>query len=112
MSSVTTVPYPAGRHPASIARACGVSVRTARRWRAAGQMPAAYALGLALVEDGDLGAVAPDWRGWRLIRGQLFSPDGWGFTPGEIQAAPLHVLLIGELRRQLARPQQFDLLAP
>lgn len=103
-------PYPEGRHPSSIARACGVTVRTAWRWKRAGHMPAAYALGLQLLEDGDLGALSPAWRGWVLRRDEIISPDNWRFRPGEIQALPLKVQLIGELKRQLARPQQFELL--
>src|SRR6478735_924718 len=102
--------YPADRAPESIARACGVSIRTARRWKASGSMPAIYLLGLQLLEEGDLGALHPAWRGWCLRRDQLFSPENWGFRPGELLAIPLQQQLVGELRRQLAKPAQFELL--
>lgn len=102
-------PYPIGRAPASLARALGVPIRTVRNWRKAGTMPAVYVLGLALVEDGDLGAVAPGWRGWMLKPHAIVSPDGWEFEPGQIQAAPILRQLVGELRRQLGQPAQREL---
>lgn len=75
-------------------------------------MPAGYALALALLRDGDLGVISSEWRGWRLIKGELFSPDNWGFRPGEIAAVPILYQLQAELKKQLRTPQQFALLPP
>lgn len=90
----------------------GMSLRTARRWKATGRMPASFALGLALLRDGDLGVLDPEWRGWRLIKGQLYTPDNWGFRPGELVAVPILYQLRDELQRKLKQPQQYDLLPP
>lgn len=42
------------------------------------------------------------WRGWRLCRGELVSPEGWRFTPGAVRAGELYrrrVLEIGDRDR-------------
>lgn len=85
----------AGLSQATAARLCGVTVRQVKRWEAgqARTPPAALAL-VRLVGGGDLGQVSPAWCGWRLVRGQLFSPENVGFAPGEVRALPL---LYGQL---------------
>ncbi len=73
-------------------------------------MPAGYALGLALLRDGDLGLLSKAWQGWKLTGDALYTPDNWEFRPGEIMAIPFKYQLISHLQRQLAQPQQLHLL--
>lgn len=53
--------------------------------------------------EGELGAIAPAFRGWRLDarHGELVSPEAWRFTPGEICSLPLQFGLVRELQRQV-----------
>jgi hypothetical protein len=44
---------------------------------------------------GDLGCFDPVWKGWRLCKGNLISPEGWEITKGDVISSPL-------LRQQLA----------
>jgi hypothetical protein len=44
---------------------------------------------------GDLGAFDLEWRGWRVYRATLVSPEGWEITKGDVLSSPL-------LRQQLA----------
>jgi hypothetical protein len=43
----------------------------------------------------DLGCFDVKWKGWRVHRGSLVSPDGWEITLGDVISSPL-------LRQQLA----------
>ena len=81
-----------------LAQLCGVSVRTARRWRA-GRLPA-YAVRLVALVSGELVQIDRAWKGWRLTPEGLRSPDGVLFTPGDIAAGPFQKQLIDELERQ------------
>jgi len=65
---------------------CGVDVTTARRWRRGAQRPPEWALPLLR---GDLSFFDPKWRGWRLIRGDLVSPENWIITLGDVLAQRL-----------------------
>lgn len=69
-----------------IARICEVDVTTARRWKRGAQRPPEWALYLL---EGDLGFFDPKWRGWRLIRGDLVSPENWIITLGDVLAQRL-----------------------
>ena len=66
---------------------CGVSVRTIRRWEKAGACPVWFSA-LLTAYAGDLGGLrgGEDWRGWRLVRGRLVSPEGDIFTPGQLRS--------------------------
>lgn len=94
-----------------LARGLGISLRTARRYKAAGEMPAVYALAWAIAVDGDLGAVFPTWRGWSMRDGQLWAPEGYGFHPGEVRAIPLRAQQIAHMTRELSEPRQLCLPA-
>lgn len=42
-------------------------------------------------QDGtELAQLDAAWRGWRLVRGELVSPEGWRFTPGAVLAGELY----------------------
>jgi hypothetical protein len=92
-----------------IAEACGIPDRTARRWIARGSMPYTARVTWRVVRYGDLGAVSPSWRGWRIVRDKLYSPENWDFRPGEVLTLPLQARMIHKLRRQLRTPGPVDL---
>lgn len=94
---------------ATLAAYCGASRRTAERWKARGKMPAGLALAVALLHDGDLGTFAREWRGWKLIRGELVSPERWTFRPGEVTAIPLVSQQLRLYQRLAAEPAQYAL---
>jgi len=75
-----------GRPINEIARICGVDITTARRWKRGAQRPPDWALCLLT---GDLSFFDPKWRGWRLIRGDLVSPENWIITLGDVLAQRL-----------------------
>lgn len=75
-----------GKQIKEIARICGVDITTARRWKRGAQRPPEWALCLLT---GDLGFFHPAWRGWRLIRGDLVSPENWVITVGDVLAQRL-----------------------
>jgi transcriptional regulator with XRE-family HTH domain len=80
----------------------GVSRRTWSRWeRGEARIPTAAVNLLRLVAAGELPAGGPAWNGWRFYKGELVSPEGIGFEPGEIRALPLQYAYIAELECQL-----------
>ena len=84
----------------------GAHEDTARRWKRSGSVPRHFADIVALRTTGDLGIVCEAWRGFALLRGELWTPDGWGpITPGDMTAIPIRVQHIRHLE------QIFDQLA-
>lgn len=75
-----------------IADLCGVDLSTARRWKRGAICLPESARKLL---EGDLGCMAPEWRGWIIRGGELLSPEGWSITVNDVLASPL-------LRTQLA----------
>ena len=72
-----------------LARLTGVHVTTARRWKRGAPLEPPVARLLSLLLTGDLGAISPAWRGWRLVDGKLYGPDLVdGFTPGDVLSIP------------------------
>lgn len=69
-----------------IAATCSVDLTTARRWKRGAQRPPPWAFPLLM---GDLGFFDPEWKGWRLIKGQLVSPEDWRISLGEVLAQRL-----------------------
>lgn len=71
--------------PGEIARCCLVSRKTALDWMAGRKRPSDRSLLLF-----DLlhrrRVLAGDWRGWCATDEALYSPDGWRFRPGALQA--------------------------
>lgn len=99
---------------AAIAACLGISPTTAREWRRKRHIPPTWRRSVAVLLHGDLGAIDPAWRGWRLSAGRLIAPEAgaYDYTPAELYAArqqpALIALLEGEveaLRRQLAAPE-------
>jgi hypothetical protein len=86
---------------------CGAS--TAKRWKAnPASIPEPARRLLALTLHGDLGALDARWRGWRIANGQLLSPDGNTFRPGEVQAIPFKEVLLKDYQRRQRLPSQGD----
>lgn len=98
-----------GLPPRLIAELARVSLDTARRWKRAGCVPP---WGRALIElgrDGELGLIAPAWRGFALKADRLWTPHGFAVRPGELAAIPYRAALLAALERELAEPQQRSL---
>lgn len=81
--------YFEGYSAAQLAELTGEHVTSARRWKRQGAPPAIAKL-LAILLDGDLGTIDPDWKGWHLVRGRLHGHDGLNFAPAEVLALPFH----------------------
>jgi hypothetical protein len=90
-----------GLTPQGLAELIGAHVTTARRWLRSRQVPRAVAAALMVLRFGDLGAISPDWEGWSLREGVLWSPEGDGFSPPQVRAAPLYERAAEEYRAQL-----------
>ncbi len=87
--------YPA----ALIARWCGVSVKTARDWKAGRRKPSRQALRLfALYRDGRVFEEA--WRGWRVTETGIVDPDGNATTLPQLRGYYLLLQYAGELASQ------------
>jgi Phage protein len=70
-----------------LAAITGVDISTARRWKRAGKLPATAARLLSIVVLGDITVLG--FTGWRILRGELISPEGWTYSPGEVMALTL-----------------------
>jgi hypothetical protein len=91
---------------AEIARACDVHPDTARRWKRTGNVPAAALRLIRALWEYDLGGVSGVWEGWRLVRGELVSPEGESFSPAAVRAGRYHRDFAQEAARRLAEPRQ------
>jgi len=98
--------------PAKLAELTFSSVRSARRWIAAGLAPCIAVRFLELIFRGPLGLISHKWDGWSLRRDVLHSPDGYAFEPGEITSIPLRHAQIAalefEIRRLQARCDEYE----
>lgn len=92
-----------------IARLTGAHPDTARRWKRAGKAPAAIAALLELRLAGELGLVDDGWRGFRLLRGRLWTPEDAPVTPGDVRAIPYRREQLRELERRARGPRQWEL---
>ncbi|MGH7144764.1 MAG: DUF3653 domain-containing protein [Planctomycetota bacterium] len=79
---------------AGLRERAGVSVVTLRRWKRTGRLPR-WAIILVAILSGELEQVDPAFAGWLIRAGELISPEGWRFTPGEIRSIPF---LYGQVR--------------
>jgi len=103
-----------GLQPVDLQRVFGISRRSALRWITQGVRPEIVAL-TRLVTLGDLGGIAPEWRGWILRRGQLHDPESSatiGFTPSELRALPLVHAALAAYRTQRRQEEGGRRLAP
>lgn len=86
-----------GMHIKDIARICGVSLKTAQRWKAGQTVPPKTAL---MLLSGDLGILDPAWSGWIIRKGLLISPEGWEAEPGHVRAMKMMNATLGVYRRE------------
>lgn len=84
---------------AELADLAGVDPATARRWRSLGRLPEPVRRLLEITALGRLDILG--WRGWKVVRGTLVSPEGWEFTPGA-------VLAISLMRQQISHYQTLE----
>jgi hypothetical protein len=81
-----------------IAELCGVSLATARRWKAGtSRVPrlTAAALEMGLVH------FIRDWPGWRFEGQEIVSPDGWRIRRDDALSVPLMHGQISALRQRI-----------
>ena len=82
-----------------IAQWCGVSVRTAQRWKTGKTKPTRSALRLfGMFRDGRV--LDDQWVGWSTRKGVLTDPDGNSTTQGQLRAYWIVVQLVAEYARQ------------
>jgi len=81
---------------------CRVTARTVANWRRRGALPPVLDHLLAVFRD--LGRVHPAWSGWQIScrKGELFSPEGVGFRPGDVHSLHWRLQQIRALRRRVA----------
>jgi hypothetical protein len=84
-----------GYPPELIARWCGVSVATARRWKRAGGASRS-ALRLFTLHR-DQRVLDDHWTGWKLHEGVLADPEGNSVSQGQLRAYGLVMQLAADL---------------
>jgi hypothetical protein len=86
-----------------LAHAAGVTERTARRWRAKGEVPEPYRAAISARTSANAGLASHAWAGWSFYQDQLISPEGVSYTPAEIRAAPLQRQALEAYKHERAR---------
>ena len=81
-----------------IAKLCGVTARTVRRWRDGTRRPPDLAL---MLLSRDLGYLDPLWKGWTIRAGSIVSPEGWTVSRNDALAVPLLHQQIAVLNAEL-----------
>jgi len=97
-----------GIDAAALAALGCVHLSTARRWKRTGKCPRVIARLVRVCHCGELDDIHRAWRGWRLVRGTLYSPEGWAFTPGAVRTLPLLQTQVREMRRERGYFAQAD----
>lgn len=86
-----------------IARICGVSLRTVRRWRDGTRRPPDTAL---MLLSRDLGYLDPHWRGWTIRGEHIVSPEHWRVSRNDALSVPLLHQQISVLKAENRRLQE------
>lgn len=86
-----------------IARLCGVSLKTARRWKDGSTCPPKTALSIL---SGDLGFLSPHWRGWTIRGENIVSPEQWTVSRNDALSVPLLHQQIAVLKAENRRLQE------
>jgi hypothetical protein len=82
-----------------IAETCGVSLKTASRWKAGTICPGYCELA---VLTRDLGCFAKEWQGWTVNGPDLVAPSGWCVNRNDALIVPLMHSQIAALRAKIA----------
>jgi hypothetical protein len=61
---------------------------------------------------GDLGCFDLAWKGWRLYRGNLISPEGWEITKGDVISSPLLRQQLAAFKTELKRLREAEVSIP
>lgn len=86
-------------YPASlIAEYCGVSVRTATRWKTGQTKPPPSAIKLFILHR-DRRVLGAEWEGWLINKDTLVDPEGNATTQPQLRAYALNYQLLRELLR-------------
>jgi hypothetical protein len=88
----------------------GSNINVTKRWKRAGRVPEKYRQWIEFMKDQNLGALLPQWDGWIVRDGALWTPERECITQGRIRAIPYKDALIRELQLQVSEPQQWKLL--
>lgn len=83
-----------------IAECCGVTERTARRWKEGTRCPPASAL---MILRRDLGCFSEHWKGWTIRDKDITAPWGWTIARDHALTVPLLHGQIATLRVELAK---------
>lgn len=89
-----------GQSVKDLARLCGVSERTARRWKDGTRCPSELVL---MVLRADLGVFSSKWAGWTIRGEHLYSPEDWKIRMADVRAARLHEMQLNAYRSEIAK---------
>jgi hypothetical protein len=99
-----------GLSPLAIAELSGVSIKTARRWKKNGHVPALAKRLIEITSSADLGHLEKAWKGFRIADGLLWTPERQKVSPGDIRAIQYRAEQLREYELELRRPKQLKLL--
>ncbi|MGF1872857.1 DUF3653 domain-containing protein [Photobacterium indicum] len=66
------------------AELCFKSVRTVTEWDNGKSIPPECRRLMKLYSGRELSSIDDNWRQWRMAKGELITPSGWGLTPDRI----------------------------
>ncbi|MCH8100319.1 MAG: hypothetical protein IIB74_07775 [Proteobacteria bacterium] len=58
------------------------------------------------MRDNDLGKIDPAFAGFRLVKGEIVTPNGYSYPPGYLYAIPIRLQQIADLQRERNTPRQ------
>jgi Phage protein len=93
---INDLPY----QPRDLMALCHVDERTVRRWLKRTTCPSAGTWRL-IEASVNLGALDPEWQGWRVVNGQLISPENWMVRPGEVRGIRLAEQRVAALEKRI-----------
>lgn len=89
-----------GYPPDLIAHWCRVSLSTARDWKTGRRSPSRPGTYLFTLH-AHRRILSGAWAHWRVWDGKIWSPDGVGFEPGELESLPLVYQRLSSLARRV-----------
>lgn len=94
-----------------IAGWCGVSVATARLWKSGVRKPSRQALRLFSTYR-DHRVLNDDWRGWKIVHGDIVDPSGNATTAAQLQGYRMILQWVSEVaaRDPDTKRQYYELL--